>query len=255
MKTSLIAFVLLAVLAPGAHADSVKNYVRHFAVKGQSKTQGTWNNDYVQLIARPGHPLSAADKKLNATFASDAHQAVCLAPSSADEDGSSSDYETTTAVTFVSDRLLAIDVNENVSCADAAHPDSETSSHLFDRKTGQEIDIRTGAKIDDTGKVPAQTSAIDKVLTDALVAQAKIEKAARAKDGDSSCDDEYTRENLSGFGPYDISVNSKGLSVQLSPAHVDAACGFAVQVPYAILAKVAPKGSLLAELVAGATKR
>lgn len=239
----------LTNLASG-RAAKVSDYVTYQRNTGSSPTQGKWDLDFVQLIPRPGHPLSSGDLRINAELKKAADEGMCLPSDDAKEAGFS-ESSTSTKVTFVSDRLLALTTSYDVSCAGAAHPSNGLSSVIYDRALGQAIDISTGLPVTDSGST-ATSKAFKLIVLREMAKKAAKEKAAR---GDHDCDQEYDAANLS-FFPDGIALSSKSISVDLSTAHVDQACGFTTVIPLSKFLPIAKKGSVLEELAkAAAAKR
>lgn len=241
----LLTVLAFALVAPSVHAQSsVGGYVKHSRLKGETRKNGKFNVDYVQLIARAGKPLSANDLKINKAMAKAARESLCDGGSVG---GMTSEVNITTDVTFVSDRLLGLSQGYDITCAGAAHPSFGSSATLYDRASGTEIDIRTGKEPSyDEESEDANLKAINAVILGELKKQAALDKAER---GDDDCDSSY--ESIS-FYASDITLTSKALKVQSSEAHVSMACQINVSIPLAKFEGVAT--GLLAELVAGARK-
>jgi hypothetical protein len=182
------------------------------------------------------------------SFKKNAQDGICEASESEESKYSESNQHTN--VTFVSDRLLAISVGYDVSCAGQAHPSGGNSAQIFDRELGQAIDISTGLAINENTSTTASAQ-FNKIVLNEMAKQAAKERAARQ---DHECDEEYQRSNMHFF--YDgIALSSKAISVDLSTAHVDQACSFTTVIPLEKFAAAAKKGSLLEELVKGAIRK
>jgi hypothetical protein len=240
---SLSLGVFMTCLSLSSFASSP--YVKHAKIAGNNQQHGKFSIDYVQLVERNGRPLTAADKKINRDLKKMAVDSLCDRGS---EGPMTSEVEMTTAVTFVSDRLLALKISGQYSCVGAAHPDGGNSSAVYDRKIGQRIDIITErAPYSDQASTKNEESVRSFILAE-MVKQAQIEKAKR---GDNECDDRYDPNTLS-FGSDDLFVTPKAIIVQSAEAHVSMACQFETTIPMIQFTSLALPGSLLSQLAYGA---
>jgi len=246
--TRALSIMIILMIAVSAQAGKVSDYVVHQHIAGSSKSEGKWDDDYIQLIPRAGHPLSAGDLKINDQLRKTARDGRCLAYDNALSHYSK--FNQTTKVTFVSDRLLAVSISYDATCAGAAHSSSGVSSTIYDRKLGKAIDISTGfpVKKDDYS---VALPAFNKLVIDKMSKQAAKEKVAR---GDHDCDETYETSNLT-FYLDGIALSSQSISVDLSTAHANQVCGFTTVIPIAEFLAVAPKGSILEELAKAASKK
>ena len=239
----LSSAVLLSLL--GVQAKASATSVKHLKISGDNAEHGRYDIDYVQLVGRPSKPLSAADKKINLELAKGAQDAIC---DITDANGMESEVTSATQVTFVSDRLLAIKISGEYSCAGAAHPDGGNTAMLFDRVTGQQIDLIT-EQAPYTDTAPNKTTdSIRNFILDKMAKQAQLEKVKRQ---DHECDDRFDRANLS-FNTTDVFLTPRALIVQSAEAHVSMACQFETVIPLVQLGKIVKSNSLLAELAKGA---
>ncbi len=247
--TKALSIMAILVVAVSAQARNVSDYVVHQRIKGFSATQGHWDNDYIQLIPRAGHPLSAGDLKINHQLRKPAQEGRCSADDSIMADAS--EFNQTTTVTFVSDRLLAVSISENASCAGAAHPSGGISSTIYDRNLGKAIDISTGLAVKEDS-YSAALPAFDKLVMNKMAKQAAKEKAARA--GNHDCDESYEISDMK-FNLSGIALSSKSISVDLATVHANQVCEFTTVIPLEEFLPIATKGSVLEELAKAASRK
>jgi hypothetical protein len=252
MKTALFTVIALAFAVNASAATKITfTHARLKSVKGSAaeKKMGSFNIDYVQIKAVAGQKLSPSQEKVNQLLRDDAKESICNPGSDSTDpvDHSNEISEVTADVTFISPRLIAITEGINMDCG-GAHPDFGSSSKVYDLELAKKIDIRTGKEESYENASPVQ-KAIDKVIMVAMKAQAKKEIAERGA-GDE-CNETYSQLS---FYASDITLNSRALVVQNNEPYVSMACQFMTTIPLTSFAKVAPKGSLLAELAAGAAK-
>jgi len=250
MKTALFTVLALAVAVNASAATKLTfSHVKMKSEAGSAteKKLGSFDIDFIQIAAAPGQKLSPAQIKVNQLMREEAKNLPCGVGAEGTDDLSNQSVFMKSNVTFISPRLLAISRGLDTDCG-GAHPDSGSISKIFDLETAQEIDIRTG-KAPNYDSPTATQKAVDAVIMAAMKAQAKKEIASLGADDECS----QTYSDLS-FYTTDISLTPKALIVQNDEPHVSMACQFKTTIPLTAFSKVAPKGSLLAELAAGAAK-
>lgn len=255
--TKVLSIMAILMIAVSVQARKISDYVVHHRIAGSSTNEGTWDNDYIQLIPRAGHPLSAGDIKINDKLKKPAQESRCPADGLEPEiresnlNSASSEYKLKTTVTFVSDRLLAVSISEDASCVGTAHPSSGVSSTIYDRNLGKAIDISTGLPVKEDDYLTA-LPAFNQLVLNKMSKQAAKEKAKAAREGYHDCDDSYEdlKFNLSG-----IALSSKVISVNLATVHANQACEFTTVIPLEEFLPIAIRGSVLEELAKAASKK
>lgn len=229
----VVSFISMSLFASN-------KYFTHHKIESKDSPLGEWSIDYVQLKALPGKTLTPQQIQVNNLLKSSAEGAV---PDTQDSSSGQSSVYIKTDVTFVSSRLLALDISYDTYYAGAAHPNAGVSSSIYDLSLGQEIALSTGLPVGPYGEK------IESPEFKSLAIKKLIAKASADPGLEGECMEFYDEASLEFLN---VSLSPRSVTVSPSFPHVAKACEISVAIPMRELKSVAKPGSLLEELIKGA---
>ncbi len=133
-------------------------------------------------------------------------------------------YDLTVAPVMITRRWLATQTNEGTYCG-GAHPNSGTSSQLYDRNIGKMVD-----PIDWFATTAFKTERVGASVVRSVTPAFRTFLLAQKPAPDGEC-----LPSLREAGYWDIGLSRAGMAVTPQLAHVDAGCENPIMIPYARL--------------------
>ncbi|MGZ3690303.1 MAG: hypothetical protein ACXVAX_02295 [Pseudobdellovibrio sp.] len=219
IKKSLLVLAALTMTSVIAHAD-VK------LVDEKVGAAGTDQNIHYQLLTKEEAPAADA---INANIRKSLLDNVC------DTDGNDPSqlyYDGTAKVRAANENYVSYQISIDYYCG-GAHPDGAIYYVLSDAKTGATVDMNKEVPVQNVDSTTdfSKLDKYQKALAKKMLAQMKISNPADLKGNDClQGSDKEIVTTIAGMYPTLAGLSDGKIIAAVSPAHVEAACGFEVEM-------------------------